>query len=73
MLSEEELINRFTYHAPNSKAMVLYPKLRAATLDLARLFVKEAPASRELALALTKLEEAMMHVNSAVARNQDTL
>ena len=36
----------------------------------AHLIVTLTPKSREQSLALTKLEEAIMHANSAIARNE---
>lgn len=43
--------------------------LRIGFRNLAMLVAQLAPESREQALALTKLEEALMHAVSAVARH----
>ena len=38
--------------------------------QLAHLLVTNCPESRELSCALTKLEEAVMWANAAIARNE---
>ena len=62
--------NDFVYHAPFGDQTERYVELRNAAKDLAGLFVANAPESRELSLALTSLEESVMWVNAAIARNE---
>ena len=67
----ERLNTAFTYHKPTGADQVdRYAHLR----DVARSFAKEvmhcAPPSREQSLALTKIEEAVMWANAAIARNE---
>ncbi len=46
-----------------------YETLRDRAKDLAILFENYCPQSRELSLAMTKLEEAVMWANASIARN----
>lgn len=63
-----EIEKRFTYHAPHPDQLPRYGQLRALARVLAKAIVEYTPPSREQALALTKLEETVMHANSAIAR-----
>lgn len=65
---EQELSKRFTYHAPQPDQLPRYEEIRRLAGTLAILIARYTPPSREQALALTKLEEAVMHANSAIAR-----
>ena len=66
----EDLNNRFTYHAPKEGQPVKYEYLRSTALDFARDIIRHTPRSREQALALTKLEEAVFWANAAIARHE---
>lgn len=65
-----QINNRFTYHPPFGDQVARYAALREAGRLLAIQIVEDTPISREQSLALTKLEEAVMHANSAIARNE---
>ena len=65
----EQVEKNFKYHAPKEGQPEKYVLLRDTAKALALLFVNNCPESRELALALTKLEEAVMWANAAIARN----
>ena len=67
---QKRLDNNFKYHSPNAGQIAKYPRIRSEAKRLAETACKLAPPSRELSLALTKLEEFVMHVNSAIARNE---
>lgn len=69
-MSFEELKVRFTYHAPFGDQPQRYEDIRRNAYSLAGLFVSSCPESRELSLALTKLEEAIFWANAAIARNE---
>jgi len=69
-MEEIELIKRFTYHAPKNDQASRYEQIRKNTHSLAEMYDILAPDSREKSLAITKLEEAVMWVNSAIARNE---
>lgn len=69
-VTREDLERRFTYHTPKESQPERYTMLRAYALDFATLIVASTPYSREQSLALTKLEEAVMWANAAIARNE---
>ena len=66
----EGIEKRFTYHSPKGDQPAKYEKLRNMVKGLALEFDESAPDSREKSLAITKLEEAVMWVNAAIARNE---
>lgn len=70
-MNAEELKNRFTYHAPNVTQMQEYESIRKNILHVATLLREYCPESRELSLAITKLEEAVFWANAAIAREKE--
>jgi hypothetical protein len=64
-----DIENRFNYHAPSGDSVVRHEMIRSDCRALAHRLNADLPASREKALALTKLEEAMFWANAAIARN----
>ncbi len=68
MLTHEELKARFTYHAPKPGQPEAYQHIRDKAHELAQLIVLLCPESRELALALTNLEQSVMWANAGIAR-----
>lgn len=64
------LLDAFTYHQPKADQPERYEALRNNFLVLALMLAEQCPPSRELSLAFTKLEEASMHANSAIARHE---
>lgn len=65
----EDLKNRFAYHTPDAYREYLYINIRSAGEEFAACLTEMCSDSRELALAITKIEEAVMWANAAVARN----
>ena len=65
----EQLENNFKYHAPKEGQNEKYETLRSQAKELAYRFEEFCPKSRELSLAITKLEESVMWANAAIARN----
>lgn len=63
-----ELEVRFTYHAPQPGQVDRYNALREQAREFAAAVVAMVPESREQALALTKIEEAVMWANAGIAR-----
>jgi hypothetical protein len=61
--------NIFTYHAPKQEQIVKYDSIRATAKAFAQVVDDQCPESREKSLAFTKLEEAVMWANAAIARN----
>ena len=64
-----DLTNRFTYHPPSPEQIPVYQEIRNTGHEFARLISVYATDSRELSLALTAIEEAVMWANAAIARN----
>lgn len=60
----------FTYHAPKSDQPEKYTVLRNMGKEMALAMTAACPPSRELSLALTNLEQAIMWANAAIARNE---
>lgn len=69
-MTYEELENRFTYHAPKEGQLERYERIRYKGKMLAAYINEYCPDSREKSLALTKIEEAVMWANAAIARNE---
>lgn len=65
-----ELDNRFEYHAPKGDQVARYAAIRAKARELALVIVQNTPFSREQALAMTHVDEAMMFANAAIARGE---
>ena len=67
----QRLDREYTYHEPIDNVQIeRYVYLRAAARTLAEDIMTMAPRSREQSLALTKLEEAIMWANAAIARHE---
>lgn len=64
-----DLINRFTYHAPNAEAATKHADVRGKLLDLALWLNTVLPEGRDKSIAMTKLEEVMYSANASIARN----
>lgn len=72
MTTKEKLLarvrNDFTYHRPPPDEQHRFTAIRAKSLELAELMIEHCPEGRELASALTRLEEATAHANAGIAR-----
>ena len=60
--------NNFKYHAPKEGQPGIYGLIRAKGKDMAECINYYCPNSREKSLAITKIEEAVMWANAAIAR-----
>src|SRR5690242_18333210 len=67
MLSPDDLINWFTYHAPTQEQLPKYQAIRDAGLNLARAIVENSPPSADQTAAVRKVREACMTANAAIA------
>lgn len=70
MAAGNELDRIYQHHEPTEEKKVVYANLRSAAQGFASLILRTTKPSREQALALTKIEEAMMWANAGVARNE---
>ena len=61
-------LKNFTYHVPKEGQLGRYKLISAQGLEFAVLLSQNCPASRELSLAMTKLEEAVMWANASIGR-----
>ena len=62
---------RFNYHPPVQPGVLQRMEtIRTKIKDLAHEIVDLVPTGREQAQVLTDLENAMMHANAGIARNQ---
>ena len=68
-MTQADLENRFTYHPPKPHQPKIYEEIRNTGKELARLINASCPESRELSLAVTKVEEAVFWANAAIARH----
>ena len=66
----QDLLKRFTYHAPKEGQAMKYEDIRNKARLLAEFIDDTCPDSREKSLAITALEEAVMWANAAIARNE---
>ena len=69
-IDQKEMDNRFTYHAPKGDQAQRYENIRSKGKQFAELVCGLTPESRERSLALTKIEEAVMWANAAIARRE---
>ena len=68
-MDEKELENRFTYHAPKGDQPATYESIRDRGWNMAIYLSAVCPDCRELSIAVTKIEEAVMWANAAIARH----
>ena len=61
---------RFTYHKPFGTQPMRYEEIRNLAYGYSQYLVNNCPDSRELSLALTKLEEVVFWANAAIARHE---
>lgn len=64
----QDIARRFTYHAPEGDQASRYQHIRAQAGTFAQELAKLCPDSRELSVALTKLDEVVFWANAAIAR-----
>ena len=68
-IKQDEIDNRFTYHPPRPEQIDTYTTIRAMGRDFATVLNNRCPDSRELSVALTKLDEVVMWANASIARD----
>lgn len=70
-VSQADLANWFTYHAPTGTQQSRYGALRAKAKELAELIVALTPVSPDQTAAIRKLRECLMTANLSIACNED--
>ena len=68
-MKTSEIQNNFTYHEPTPEKLQKYEFIRTTARSLAYFIEDACPESREKSLSFTKIEEAVMWANAAIARN----
>lgn len=69
----EYLDHAFNYHAPPNEDIVkMHEQARESCRRLAAMAL-HLPPCREASLALTNIEQAMMWINAAIARNHEAI
>lgn len=68
-----DLDNRFSYHTPVENQKQRYESIREEVRSLAEVLQRRCPPSRELAIAMTKLDEVMFFANASIARTEELL
>lgn len=68
---KDRIENDFIYHPPEIDQIDKFAKIRNEAKKMAILLAEQCPVSRELSLALTKLEETVMWANASIARNKN--
>lgn len=61
--------NDYAFHLADEATEMKHDLVRAKCGELALFILHSVPAGREKALALTKVEEAMLWANASIARN----
>lgn len=66
----DELKTRFTYHRPKDGQPEKYEAVRELAHNYAHTLSQLCPQSRELSVALTKLDEVVFWANASIARRE---
>jgi hypothetical protein len=66
-MTEAQIENIFTYHAPVGDQTARYAELRAKGQELALLVNKICPDSREKSVAITYIQQAIQMANASIA------
>lgn len=69
-IDQADLDNRFDFHPATDVTGPKHDAVRKHAKYIAEALVALVPPGRELALAITALEEAMMWANAGIARHQ---
>lgn len=68
--TDEQLDNRYSYHAPFGDQVGRYSAIRAECLKLAKMIRDNTPCCPDQSLAFTALDEVMFRANAAIARSE---
>lgn len=70
MTKQEQIEKNHTYHPPKGDQAGRYEAIRAMAKHVGINLVELCPESRELSVALTKLDEIVFWANASIARNE---
>lgn len=65
--------SRFMYHVPFGDQAERYAGIRERIANFSHFLDVTCPPSRELSIAMTKLDEVMFFANASIARNENKL
>lgn len=66
-ITENDLDNWFTYHAPLEEQKAMYESIRGSAHCLAHTILTTTPAGPDQSAAIRKIREAVMTANAAIA------
>ena len=69
-MTNAELDNIFTYHAPKGDQTIRYQKIREAGKQLAQVILECTPVCADQTAAIRKVRESIMTSNAAIAINE---
>lgn len=69
-MTQEQIDNTFTYHKPFGTQLERYQRIREKAKELAEAFRDNGCQSRELSVAFTNLQQAVMWANASIAINE---
>lgn len=67
IITEEQLLNWFTYHSPTPEQLPKYLAIREAAKTFAEVIVANSPDCADTTAAVRKVREATMTANQAIA------
>lgn len=68
--TDDQLANRYSYHAPKGDQAQRYEAIRAKCLELAKFVRDNTPCCPDQSLAFTALDDVMFRANAAIARSE---
>ena len=66
-MTEDQIRNTFKYHSPNPRMVELHQAIRHQMTETAVAVAMQLPPSRERSVFITKMQEAQMMANAAIA------
>lgn len=67
MITQGDLENWFTYHAPSEADQLKFKAIRAAAHAFAKVLLENTPPSADQTVAVRHVRDAVMSANSAIA------
>jgi hypothetical protein len=67
VITEHDIENWFTYHAPTESDKISYLAIREKAKELALIILINTPTSADQTAAIRKLRECVMTANAAIA------